>query len=79
MKYKQNHLILTRRPDLIIINKKLKKKCLIVDFAVPTHHKVKIIESENRDKYLDLTRKLTPPKKKTPTKNKTMGHEAEGR
>ena len=29
-----DHLILARRPDLIIINKK-KKICQIVDFAVP--------------------------------------------
>ena len=37
-----DHLILARRPDLIIINKKKKKKkkrtCKTVDFAVPVDH-----------------------------------------
>ena len=34
------HLISTRRPDLIIINKK-KRTCKIVDFAVPADHRIK--------------------------------------
>ena len=38
-----NYLILTRRPDLVIINIK-KKTCQIVDFAVPVNHTVKIKE-----------------------------------
>ena len=41
-----DHLILARRPDLIIINKKKKRKkkkrkkrtCKIMDFAVPDNH-----------------------------------------
>ena len=52
--------ISTRRPDLIIINKKKKKKkekekrtCKIVDFAVLADLGVKLKENE-KDKYLDL-------------------------
>ena len=34
-----DHLISTRRPDLILINKKKKvRTCKIVDFAVPADH-----------------------------------------
>ena len=40
-------------------NKKEKKSsCYIADFAVPVDHRVKIKESEKRDKYLDLVREL---------------------
>ena len=52
-----DHLILARRPDLIIINKK-KRICKIVDFAVPADHRIKLKERENKDKYLDFARKL---------------------
>ena len=47
-------LISARIPDLII-NKK-KRTCKIVAFAVPTDHRIKLNESENKDKYLDLAR-----------------------
>ena len=50
-----DHLILTRRPDLLIINKKV-RICRIVDFAVLANLKVKLKECEKRDKYLDLAR-----------------------
>ena len=40
-----DHLMLVRRPDLVIINKK-KRTCCIVDFAVPVDHRVKIKESK---------------------------------
>ena len=54
-----DHLISARRPDLIIINKKKKKKiCKIIDFAVPANHRIKLKECEKRDKYLDLAREL---------------------
>ena len=61
-----DHLISARRPDLIKINKKKtnkkqkKKKriCRIVDFAVSADHRVKLKESEKKDKYLDLAREL---------------------
>ena len=53
------HLIPARRPDLIIINKKKKKRTWkIVDFAVPAHHRIKLKEYEKKDKYLDLAREL---------------------
>ena len=51
-------LIPTRRPDLIIINKKKKRTCKIVDFAVPADHRIKLKECEKTDKYLDLAREL---------------------
>ena len=55
-----DHLISTRRPDLIIINKKEKKKkiCKIVDFAVLADHRIKLKECEKRDKYFDLAIEL---------------------
>ena len=49
-----DNLISARRPDLIITNKKKKKICKIVDFAVPVDHKIKVKECEKTDKYLDL-------------------------
>ena len=52
-----DHLILARRPDLIIINKK-KKICKIVDFAVPADHRIILKKSGKKDKYLDLDREL---------------------
>ena len=52
-----NQLISARRPDLIIINKK-KRICIIVDFAVPADHRIKLKESEKKGKYLDLAREL---------------------
>ena len=33
------------RPDLVMINEK-KKTCCIVDFAISTHHRLKINDSE---------------------------------
>ena len=53
-----DHLIPARKPDLIIINKKKKRICKIVDFAVPADHRINLKESEKKDKYLDLARKL---------------------
>ena len=52
-----DHLISARRPDLIIINKKV-RTCRILDFAVPADHWVKPKVCEKRDKYLDLAREL---------------------
>ena len=52
-----DHLILARRPALIIINKK-KRTCKIEDFAVPADHRVKLKECEKKDKYFDLAREL---------------------
>ena len=53
------NLIPARRPDLIIINNKKKKRiCKIVDFAIPVDHRIKLKKCEKRDKYLDLVREL---------------------
>ena len=52
-----DHLISARRQDLIIINKK-KRICKIVNFAVLSDHRIKLKESEKKDKYLDLAREL---------------------
>ena len=48
-----DHLFPARRPDLIIINKK-KRTCKIVEFAAPADHRIKLKESEKKDKYHDL-------------------------
>ena len=55
-----DHLISARKPDLILINKKKKKKrtSKIVDFAVPADHWIKLKECEKKDKYFDLAREL---------------------
>ena len=55
-----DHLIPARRPDLIIINKKKKKRefAKLVDFAVPADHRINLKECEKKDKYLDLAREL---------------------
>ena len=42
-----DHLISTRRPDLIIINKK-KRTCKILDFPVSTDHRIKLNECEKK-------------------------------
>ena len=55
---KTDHLISARRPDLIIINKKKKRICKIVDFAVPADQRINLKESEKKDKYLDLAREI---------------------
>ena len=54
-----DHLIPARRPDLIIINNKKKKRtCKIVDFAVLADHRIKLKECKKKDNYLDLAREL---------------------
>ena len=52
-----DNLISSRRPHLIIINKK-KKIFKIVDFVVPADHRIKLKEREKRDNYLVLVREL---------------------
>ena len=44
-----DHLISIRWSELVIINKK-KRTCPIKDFTVPSDHRVKFKESENKDK-----------------------------
>ena len=57
-----DHLILARKPDLIIIKKKKEKKkkstSKVIDFAVPADHRIKLKECEKKDKYLELAREL---------------------
>ena len=52
-----DHLISTRRPDLILINKQ-KRTCKIVDFAVPVDLRIKLKKREKKDKYLDLEKTI---------------------
>ena len=52
-----DYLISVKRPDIIIINK-TKKTNRVGDFAVPVEYRVKLKESEKKDKYLDLAREL---------------------
>ena len=47
-----------QRPDIVLINKKQKRTCQLVDFAVPFDHRVKIKRSQKTNKYLDLPREL---------------------
>ena len=59
-----DHLILARRPGLMVINNNNNKKKTtykIVDFAVPADSRIKLKESEKKYKYLDLTRELKKP------------------
>ena len=50
---------MAKRPDLVIVNNNKKKRTgRIVDFDLPANHRVKLKESEKRDKYLDLAREL---------------------
>ena len=55
-----DQLISARRPDLVIVNKKKKKKrtCRIVDFTVSADLRVKLKERKKRDEYLDLAKEL---------------------
>ena len=54
-----DHLISAWRPDLLIINKKKKKRtCKFVDFALPADHRIKLKECEKKDEYLHLAREL---------------------
>ena len=51
-------LISARRPDIILFNKKKKKNCKTVDFAVPVDHRIKLRECIKKYKYLDLAMEL---------------------
>ena len=39
-------------------NQQKKRTCKIVDFTVPTNHRIQLEECEKKDKYLDLAREL---------------------
>ena len=51
-----DHQISARRPDLVIVCQE-KIPWRIVDFAVPADHRVKLKESEKKDKYLIIEKK----------------------
>ena len=53
----RDHLLLPRRPDLMLIEKK--SLCSLVDCDVAVDHRVEKKESEMIDKYLDLARELS--------------------
>ena len=55
-----NLSISARKPDLVLIGKKKKKKktCQRMDFAISADNEVKIKENEKLDSYLDLVGKL---------------------
>ena len=50
------HLVQARKPNVVLIKKK-KRTCHLVDFAVPEDHKLKVKEGKNMDEYLDLAKK----------------------
>ena len=54
-----DNLISARKLDLVIVDKKKKTTCPIVDFSVSVDHRVKIKDSEKRDKYQELARELS--------------------
>ena len=54
-----DHLMLARRPELIIIKQKKREFAKLSNFAVPTDHRIKLKESEKKDKLpRDLAREL---------------------
>ena len=63
----KNQLISARQSDLLLVKNK-KRTCRMVDFAAQVDHGVKLKESENENKYLNLAREL----------KKTMEHESDG-
>ena len=52
-----NHLILARRLNQVMVKKKT-RTCRIVEFAVSANHRVKLKETEKKDKYLDFVREV---------------------
>ena len=63
-----DHQILTRPSDSQPKKKRKNRTYQIMDFAILADHRVKLKESEKRDKYLNLAREL----------KKTMEHEGDG-
>ena len=56
-------LITTRQPDQVIVNKNKRERiCGIADFAEPPDNSDKLKESEQRYKYLDITREIKKQK-----------------
>ena len=53
-----DHLIPVRRPNPVLINKKKKRNCYFVDFAVSADHRMKIKQNKKINKYLGRNREL---------------------
>ena len=51
-------LIPARRPDFVLIDKKKKRTCHLMDIAILADDRVKIKECEKTDKYMNLPREL---------------------
>ena len=47
-----------KNSELIEINQKKKRTCIIVDFAVPADHRIKLKEGQKKDEYLNLAWEL---------------------
>ena len=52
-----DHVIESRRPDLVVVDKK-EKSCKIIDFAVPRDSRIEEKEKDKIEKYQDLGREL---------------------
>ena len=52
-----NHVVETRRPDLIVVDKK-KRSCKIIDFAVPGNSTIEEKEKDKIENYQVLGREL---------------------
>ena len=66
-----DRFITARRLEFVIVKKHKKKEqktCRIVDFTALSDHRVKLKDSEKRDKYLDPTREL----------KRTLEHKGDG-
>ena len=68
-----DHLISTRRPDLVIVNKN-KRTCRIVNLAVSTDHRVKIKENEKKTNKKTPTKQILTSCQRT---KKAMEHESD--
>ena len=53
-----DHLILARKPNLMLIKKEKKRTYHLIDIAVLEDLKVKVKGNKKIDKYLDLAREL---------------------
>ena len=53
-----DHVILARRLDQVIVNKRKERTCRIGDFIVSIDQRVKLKESEKRNEYCKRTKKI---------------------
>ena len=52
-----DHVIDTRRPDIVVVNKQ-ERKCTITDIAIPADKRIGEKENEKVEKYQDLKREI---------------------